>query len=152
MQILAITWNLQFQNTLYNQTILIIGIEDFSINYLDVQCTYMYMSPFATTLLISVSILHSKCTFPGSQGESQVFTPIYHGMSMVCHLKAIITCSIVFVDLKWISINLSKSAAFSLQTTTLPKTTSNLLRIKLKGKLRFNKIWPLEGAMYITLW
>ena len=32
------------------------------------------------------------------------------------------------------------------------KTTSNLLRINLKGKLKFNHSWPLEGAMYITLW
>ena len=32
------------------------------------------------------------------------------------------------------------------------KTTSNLLRINLKGILQFNEIWPLEGAMYITLW
>ena len=32
------------------------------------------------------------------------------------------------------------------------KTTSNLLRINFNGKLRLNKIWPIEGAMYITLW
>ena len=32
------------------------------------------------------------------------------------------------------------------------KTTSNLLRIDLKGILQFNETWPLEGAMYITLW
>ena len=32
------------------------------------------------------------------------------------------------------------------------KTTSNLLRINLKGKLRFSNGWPLEGAMYINLW
>ena len=32
------------------------------------------------------------------------------------------------------------------------KTTSNRLRINLKGILKFNEIWPLEGAMYITLW
>ena len=32
------------------------------------------------------------------------------------------------------------------------KTTSNLLRINLKGILKFNEIWPLEGAIYITLW
>ena len=32
------------------------------------------------------------------------------------------------------------------------KTTSNLLRISLKDILKFNEIWPLEGAMYITLW
>ena len=32
------------------------------------------------------------------------------------------------------------------------KITSNLLRINLKGILKFNKIWPLEGAMYIPLW
>ena len=35
------------------------------------------------------------------------------------------------------------------------KTTSNLLRINLKGIVKFNEIWPLEGAtcmyMYITL-
>ena len=29
------------------------------------------------------------------------------------------------------------------------KTTSNLLRINLKGILKFNDIWPPEGAMYI---
>ena len=32
------------------------------------------------------------------------------------------------------------------------KTTSNLLRINLKGTLRFSNEWPLEGAMYINLW
>ena len=32
------------------------------------------------------------------------------------------------------------------------KTTSNLLRINLKGILKFNEIWPIEGAMYITMW
>ena len=32
------------------------------------------------------------------------------------------------------------------------KTISNFLRITLKGNLRLNKIWPLEGAMYMTLW
>ena len=32
------------------------------------------------------------------------------------------------------------------------KTTSNFLRINLKGNLRFIHSWPLEGAMYITLW
>ena len=32
------------------------------------------------------------------------------------------------------------------------KTTSNLLRIHLKGIFKFNEIWPLEGAMNITLW
>ena len=32
------------------------------------------------------------------------------------------------------------------------KTTSTLLRINLEGILKFNEIWPLEGAMYITLW
>ena len=37
--------------------------------------------------------------------------------------------------------NISKSAAFSLQ-----KITSNLLRINLQSKLRFNNAWPLEGA------
>ena len=31
------------------------------------------------------------------------------------------------------------------------KTTSHLLRINLKGKVRFNNKWPLEGAMYINL-
>ena len=32
------------------------------------------------------------------------------------------------------------------------KITSNFLRIMLKGILKFNEIWPLEGAMYITVW
>ena len=32
------------------------------------------------------------------------------------------------------------------------KTTSNFLRINLKGILKFNEIWSIEGAMYITLW
>ena len=32
------------------------------------------------------------------------------------------------------------------------KKSSNLLRINLKCILTFNEIWPLEGAMYITLW
>ena len=31
------------------------------------------------------------------------------------------------------------------------KTTLNLLRISLKGKLRFNNAWPIEGAVYITM-
>ena len=36
--------------------------------------------------------------------------------------------------------------------TRYQKATSNLLRINLKNILKFNEIWPLEGAMYITLW
>ena len=32
------------------------------------------------------------------------------------------------------------------------KTTSNILRINLKAIFKFNEIWSLEGAMYITLW
>ena len=32
------------------------------------------------------------------------------------------------------------------------KTTSNLLRINLNDILKFNEIWPLEGAMYVTRW
>ena len=48
-----------------------------------------------------------------------------------------------------ISINLSK---VQYSHSRYQKTTSNLLRINLKGLLKFNKIWPLEGAMYITLW
>ena len=28
----------------------------------------------------------------------------------------------------------------------------DLVRINLKSKLGFNKIWPLKEAMYITLW
>ena len=40
----------------------------------------------------------------------------------------------------------------SILTPDMQKTTSNLPRINLKGILTFNEIWPLEGAMYITLW
>ena len=32
------------------------------------------------------------------------------------------------------------------------KTTSNLYRINLKGRLRVSNEWSLEGAMYINLW
>ena len=32
------------------------------------------------------------------------------------------------------------------------KTTSHLLRISLNGILKLNELWPLEGAMYISLW
>ena len=42
-----------------------------------------------------------------------------------------------------------KSAVFSLQTL---ETTSHLLRISLNGILKSNEVWPLEGAMYISLW
>ena len=50
---------------------------------------------------------------------------------------------------EWISINLSKSAAFSLQTSENNlKPPKNQLKKANKGS---NKIWPLEGAMYITL-
>ena len=42
-----------------------------------------------------------------------------------------------------------KSAVFSLQTL---KTTSHLLGISLNGILKLNEVWPLEGAMYISLW
>ena len=47
---------------------------------------------------------------------------------------------------EWISINLSKSAAFSLQTS---QNNLILLRINLKGILKVNEIWPLEGATYM---
>ena len=46
-------------------------------------------------------------------------------------------------------INLLKSAAFSLRQK---KTPSDLLRIHLRGKIRFANGSPLEGAMYINLW
>ena len=58
--------------------------------------------------------------------------------------------SIVYGGFEWISINLSKSA--SILTPDIRKTTSTLLRISLKGISKFNEIWPLEGALYITLW
>ena len=45
--------------------------------------------------------------------------------------------------MEWISINLSKSAVFSLQTLE-----NNLTY----GILKLNEVWPLEGAMYISLW
>ena len=32
------------------------------------------------------------------------------------------------------------------------KNNQNILRINLKGIFKFNEIWSLEGAMYITLW
>ena len=32
------------------------------------------------------------------------------------------------------------------------KTTSHILRISLNGILKLNEVWPLEGAMYISLW
>ena len=32
------------------------------------------------------------------------------------------------------------------------KTTSHLLRISLNGILKLNEVWPLEGAMYVSLW
>ena len=32
------------------------------------------------------------------------------------------------------------------------KTTSHLLRICLKSILKSNEVWPLEGAIYISLW
>ena len=32
------------------------------------------------------------------------------------------------------------------------KTTSHLLRISLNGILKLNEVWPLEGALYISLW
>ena len=41
----------------------------------------------------------------------------------------------------------------SIHTPGIRKQPSNLLRINyLKGKLRFNHSWPLEGPMYTTLW
>ena len=58
--------------------------------------------------------------------------------------------SIVLVDLNEFPWTFQKkNAAFSLQTS---ENTLNLLRINLKDKLRFNHSWPLEGAMYITVW
>ena len=58
-------------------------------------------------------------------------------------------CSIVLVDL-----NEFPSIFHKVQhSNSRPqKTTSNLLRINLEGILKFNEMWPLEGAMYITLW
>ena len=48
---------------------------------------------------------------------------------------------------EWIFINLLKSAAFSLQTK---ETTSNLLRITLKDRLRVTNEQSLVGAIYIN--
>ena len=56
--------------------------------------------------------------------------------------------SIVLVNLYEVW-NLLKSAAFSLKTSE--KTTSNILRINLKGRLGVSNEWSLEGAMYINL-
>ena len=46
------------------------------------------------------------------------------------------------------SINLLKSAAFSLQTTEKQPQTS--LESTLKGTWRFNKVRPLEGLLYMV--
>ena len=54
------------------------------------------------------------------------------------------------MDLNEFPINPSKSAAFV--TPDIRKQPANLPRINLKGILTFNEIWPLEGAMYITVW
>ena len=51
--------------------------------------------------------------------------------------------------MEWISINLSKSAVFSLQTLENNLTSP---RISLNGILKLNEVWPPEGAMYISLW
>ena len=52
---------------------------------------------------------------------------------------------------EWIFINLFKSVALS-KVSKRQKTTSNLLRINLKGRVRFTNKWTLERAMYINLW
>ena len=49
----------------------------------------------------------------------------------------------------WIFINLLKVHH---SHSRYQKATSNLLRINLKGKLRFSDERPQEGAMYINLW
>ena len=56
--------------------------------------------------------------------------------------------SIVIGGFEWISINLSKSTLQHSLYSRHQKTTSNLLRINLKGILKFNEMWPLEGAKY----
>ena len=58
-------------------------------------------------------------------------------------------CDIVLVDLNEFPSILQKVQHSHCRHQ---KTTSNLPRINLKGILTFNEIWPLEGAMYITLW
>ena len=47
--------------------------------------------------------------------------------------------------MEWISIKLSKSAVFSLQT--LENNLTSPGRISLNGILMLNEVWPLEGAM-----
>ena len=40
----------------------------------------------------------------------------------------------------------------SIFTPDIRKQPHNLLRISLNGVLKLNEVWPLEGAMYISLW
>ena len=56
--------------------------------------------------------------------------------------------SIVLVDLTEFPPIFQKVQCFP---SRHQKTTSNLFRINVIGKLRFHNSWPLEGAMYITM-
>ena len=40
----------------------------------------------------------------------------------------------------------------SIFTPDIRKQPQHLLRISLNGILKWNEVWPLEGAMYISLW
>ena len=40
----------------------------------------------------------------------------------------------------------------SIFTPDIRKQPHSLLRISLNGILKLNEVWPLEGAMYISLW
>ena len=73
-----------------------------------------------------------------------------------CYSHDSITIVGLLVDLnEFPSLQYFKKCSIHTLESRHQKTTSNLLRINLKGILQFNETWPLEGAMYIimiTLW
>ena len=78
--------------------------------------------------------------------ESPWSYPLSHNSSVDRAVSMHLQC----IETKFYTYNMRYHTLFSLQSPGHQKTTSNFLRINLKGKSRFNSSWPLEGALYIT--
>ena len=91
-------------------------------------CSHPWLSIFLFTLSLSSSSLTPLCFFP---------------LHYCLEIKAIV----VLVDLNEFPSVFQKVQH---SHSRHQKTTSNLPRINSKGILKFNEIWPLEGAMYIS--
>ena len=108
---------------------------------------YQFLFPLFSVKYDSMKHIHSKYIIMIADYILNPF--LIHKFVLMIDIQANYQShSIVLVNLNEVW-NLLKSAAFSLKTSE--KTTSNIVRINLKGRLGVSNEWSLEGAMYINL-